>query len=153
LRGHPDFRSNDDRVHNRQAMNATIEECLKDRTSAYWVNKLNTAGVPCDRVMTLPEVFADPQVQDQEMVVSAEHPGHGEVKMLGFPIKFSERRLGSADPPPTSAPIPTRSCVNSAIRRKRLPAFAQPGSSDGRHSNGSENSRQQRGNSQEFELI
>jgi crotonobetainyl-CoA:carnitine CoA-transferase CaiB-like acyl-CoA transferase len=24
------------------------------------------------------------------MVVAAEHPGHGEVEMLGFPIKFAE---------------------------------------------------------------
>jgi crotonobetainyl-CoA:carnitine CoA-transferase CaiB-like acyl-CoA transferase len=90
LRNHPDFRSNDDRVRNRRAMNAAIEERLKSGTCAYWIEKLNTAGVPCDRVMTLPEVFADPQTRDQEMLVGVEHPGHGEVEMLGFPIKFSE---------------------------------------------------------------
>ncbi len=49
---------------------------------------LNAAGVPCGRVMGLSEVFADPQVIDQEMVLTQEHPGHGEVKMLGFPVKF-----------------------------------------------------------------
>jgi crotonobetainyl-CoA:carnitine CoA-transferase CaiB-like acyl-CoA transferase len=90
LRDHPDFRSNDDRIRNRRAMNATIEERLQSGSSAYWIEKLNTAGVPCDRVMTLPEVFGDPQTRDQEMVVSTEHPGHGEVRMLGFPIKFGE---------------------------------------------------------------
>jgi crotonobetainyl-CoA:carnitine CoA-transferase CaiB-like acyl-CoA transferase len=32
----------------------------------------------------------DPQVRDQEMVVEQEHPGHGTVRMLGFPLKFTE---------------------------------------------------------------
>jgi len=40
--------------------------------------------------MGLSEVFADPQVIDQEMVLSRDHPGHGDVRMLGFPIKFAE---------------------------------------------------------------
>ena len=40
--------------------------------------------------MTLPEVFANPQIRDQDMVVASEHPRHGEVKILGFPIKFTE---------------------------------------------------------------
>ncbi|MGC1886114.1 MAG: CoA transferase, partial [Stellaceae bacterium] len=81
---------NDDRVRNRRAMNAAIEQRLETAGTEYWIEKLNAAGVPCDRVMTLPEVFADPQTRDQEMVVAAEHPGHGEVEMLGFPIKFAE---------------------------------------------------------------
>jgi crotonobetainyl-CoA:carnitine CoA-transferase CaiB-like acyl-CoA transferase len=90
LRDHPDFRTNDLRVRNRQAMNAAIEALLKGDTSDYWIAKLNAAGVPCERVKTLPEVFADPQIIEQEMVVGIDHPGHGEVKMLGFPIKFTE---------------------------------------------------------------
>jgi crotonobetainyl-CoA:carnitine CoA-transferase CaiB-like acyl-CoA transferase len=90
LRDDPRFRTNDLRVENRRAINATIEERLESGTSDYWIEKLNAAGVPCDRVMSLPQVFADPQVIDQEMIVSTEHPGHGEVSMLGFPIKFTE---------------------------------------------------------------
>ncbi len=90
LRDHPDFRTNDLRVRNRRAMNAAIEARLAAGTSDYWIAKLNAAGVPCDRVKTLPEVFADPQIIEQEMVVKAEHTGHGEVEMLGFPIKFAE---------------------------------------------------------------
>ncbi len=90
LRGHPDFLNNELRVGNRRAINAAIEARLADETSGYWIDKLNAAGVPCDRVKNLPEVFADPQTIAQQMVVSAEHPGHGEVSMLGFPIKFAE---------------------------------------------------------------
>ncbi len=90
LRDNREFRTNDLRVRNRQAMNAAIEALLKGGASDYWIARLNAAGVPCERVKTLPEVFADPQIIEQEMVVGIDHPGHGEVKMLGFPIKFTE---------------------------------------------------------------
>ena len=90
LPSRPDYATAPDRSKNRKALNAEINKLTKKKSSETWVKEFNAAGVPCDRVMTLPEVFADPQTRDQEMVVGVEHPGHGEVEMLGFPIKFSE---------------------------------------------------------------
>src|SRR5205814_6012329 len=90
LRDDPRFRTNDLRVANRAAMNAAIEARLAGGTTEHWVATLNAAGVPCGRVMGLSEVFADPQIVDQEMVLTQDHPGHGAVRMLGFPIKFAE---------------------------------------------------------------
>jgi crotonobetainyl-CoA:carnitine CoA-transferase CaiB-like acyl-CoA transferase len=89
-RDEPRFATNDLRVANRAAMTEAVEAKLAGNTTEYWIDKLNAAGVPCGRVMGLAEMFADPQVIDQEMVISQEHPGHGTVKMLGFPIKFAE---------------------------------------------------------------
>ena len=90
LRADPRFATNDLRVQNRAAVNAAIEARLVTETTEYWIDKLNAAGVPAGRVMGLAEVFADPQVIDQEMMLSQDHPGHGTVRMLGFPIKFAE---------------------------------------------------------------
>ena len=90
LREDPRFRSNDLRVANRTAMNEAVEARLRGNTTAYWIEKLNAAGVPCGRILGLGEMIADPQIIDQEMVLSQEHPGHGTVRMLGFPIKFAE---------------------------------------------------------------
>jgi CoA:oxalate CoA-transferase len=90
LRDDPRFATNDLRVRHRSAMNAAIEARLMTNTTAHWIETLNAAGVPCGRVMGLAEVFADPQVIDQEMALTQHHPGHGDVTMLGFPIKFAE---------------------------------------------------------------
>jgi crotonobetainyl-CoA:carnitine CoA-transferase CaiB-like acyl-CoA transferase len=100
LRQDPRFASNDLRVANRAAINAAVEAKLAAGTTEEWIERLNAAGVPCGRIMGLPEVFADPQVLDQDMVLRQEHPGHGTVSMLGFPVKFTEAPCALRHPAP-----------------------------------------------------
>jgi CoA:oxalate CoA-transferase len=89
LLDHPDFADNAARIRNREALRALIHEKIGADTVEAWIERLNRAGVPCGRVLNLAEVFADPQVQAQEMAVEIVHPGHGPVRMTGFPIKLS----------------------------------------------------------------
>ena len=86
----PDFANVPQRMKHRERINAAINAKLGERTVAHWIETLNKAGVPCGRVMALSEVFADPQVQAQDMVLEVEHPGHGAVRMTGFPVKLSQ---------------------------------------------------------------
>jgi crotonobetainyl-CoA:carnitine CoA-transferase CaiB-like acyl-CoA transferase len=67
---------------------------------AHWIDKLNAAGVPCGRVLNLSEVFEDPQTQHQQMRITIEHPQHGPLDVLGFPIKFTDDPCRVHRPPP-----------------------------------------------------
>jgi crotonobetainyl-CoA:carnitine CoA-transferase CaiB-like acyl-CoA transferase len=75
-------------MRNRERLRALIDARIGAATVDAWIERLNGAGVPCGRVMNLAEVFADPQVLAQEMVLEVEHPGHGPVRMTGFPVKL-----------------------------------------------------------------
>ena len=100
LREHPAFRTNRDRFERRPAINALIEAETRKRPIAHWLDVLNAAGVPCGRVMSLPEVFADPQVRHQQMRITIDHPKHGPLDVLGFPIKFTDDPCRLHRPPP-----------------------------------------------------
>jgi CoA:oxalate CoA-transferase len=78
------------RVANRARINAIVGGKLARDTTAHWVELLNKAGVPCGPVNSVAEVFEDPQIVAQDMVMDVDHPGHGSVRLLGFPIKFSD---------------------------------------------------------------
>jgi crotonobetainyl-CoA:carnitine CoA-transferase CaiB-like acyl-CoA transferase len=100
LRERPEFRTNRDRFEHRPAINALIEAETRKRPIAHWLDVLNAAGVPCGRVMSLPEVFADPQVRHQRMRITIDHPKHGPLDVLGFPIKFTDDPCRVHRPPP-----------------------------------------------------
>ncbi len=97
----PDFATNDARVRNRARMNALINEKTVQKSVAHWIEHLNDAGVPCGRILNLAEVFADPQVLAQDMVLNVEHPGAGTVRMTGFPVKLSDTPAQLRLPAPT----------------------------------------------------
>jgi crotonobetainyl-CoA:carnitine CoA-transferase CaiB-like acyl-CoA transferase len=100
LRERPEFATNILRADNRAAINAEIEACTMRETSAHWIRVLNDAGVPCSSVMTMDEVFADPQVLDQQAVVTVGHPGHGQVSMLGSALHIDGAPLPVRRPAP-----------------------------------------------------
>ena len=90
LRVHPEFLTNRDRFERRAAINAIINAEIRKQPIAHWLEVLNAAGVPCGRVMGLKEVFEDPQIRHQQMKVTIDHPRHGPLDVLGFPIKFTD---------------------------------------------------------------
>ncbi len=94
------FASNAARVVRRAELNALIEERTREKPVEHWIGAINAAGCPCGRVMDLGEVFADPQVRAQEMVLDVEHPGHGSVRMTGFPMKLSQTPCAIQRPAP-----------------------------------------------------
>jgi len=96
----PRFGTNEKRIAHRAEINALINERMGRDTQANWIERLNAAGVPCGRVQTLGEVFEDPQVKAQEMVLDVAHPGHGTVRMTGFPVKFSATPCRMNQPAP-----------------------------------------------------
>jgi crotonobetainyl-CoA:carnitine CoA-transferase CaiB-like acyl-CoA transferase len=84
----PEFATNAARMAHKAALKPLIEARLRTLPVERWIERLNRAGVPCGRVLSLAEALADPQVQAQEMVLKVEHPGHGPVRMTGFPLKL-----------------------------------------------------------------
>lgn len=96
----PRFDTNTKRLTRRGEINEMINTALSGDTQENWIAALNKAGVPCGRVQSMTEVLTDPQVAAQEMVVTVPHPGHGDVKMTGFPLKFTNSPLEVRHPAP-----------------------------------------------------
>src|SRR5919106_6472115 len=49
----PEFKGAENRAENRAALNRALNEALKTKTSEYWVEKLNAAGVPCGPIYSV----------------------------------------------------------------------------------------------------
>ena len=84
------FTTVNDRVAHREELNQILTEALQARTASEWVTYLNERGVACGPIYNLAEVFNDPQIRHQQMLIEMPHPVHGTVTMLGLPVKLSE---------------------------------------------------------------
>lgn len=85
----PRFATNPVRLENRAALIPIIENIVRTRTVAEWLEKLRAAGVPAAPVNNLDGAFAEPPVAEREMIVEYDHPDAGRVRLPGNPIKMS----------------------------------------------------------------
>lgn len=84
----PRYDTGEKRREHRDELNELIQARIQARTRSEWIRILNDAGIPCGPINNLAEVFDDPQVLHQEMVIESPQPT-GPVKMPGFPLKLS----------------------------------------------------------------
>ncbi|BCG92903.1 CaiB/BaiF CoA transferase family protein [Mesorhizobium sp. 131-2-1] len=72
LASDPRFAEREARKQNRAALKALIEDALAGASAAAWEEKLNRAGVPAGRVLTIPQVLGERQVTERGMTTRFE---------------------------------------------------------------------------------
>lgn len=99
----PRFATNPERIRNRDTVVDAVQEILREKPSAYWIEELERINVSCGPINTLDQVFDDPQVQARGMQVAMPYPiaGKGTVDLIGNPLKMSETPVSYRHPPPS----------------------------------------------------
>jgi len=99
--GHPEwlederFATSSARSKNRHALNALIDEATRTNTTAYWVETMNAAGVPCGPINNMQQVFEDAQVKHLGIAQAL-----GETTYLGQPFTLSRTASAITSHPP-----------------------------------------------------
>ena len=90
LKEDPRFLTNKDRVANRDQLNAILAPVFETKTTAEWCEQLLKVGIPTGKIRTVAEIFEDPKLIGNRMVVEVDHPKAGRIKVLGNPLMMSE---------------------------------------------------------------
>ena len=86
----PRYRSNADRLVNRDSLVTEIERALSSHTVDEWVDRLLAEGIPCGPILDYAQVFDAPHTAARRMVEVVDHPVDGPVRTLGIPVKLGD---------------------------------------------------------------
>ncbi|WP_394790959.1 CaiB/BaiF CoA transferase family protein [Rhodoferax sp.] len=89
------------RYADRLLIENIVNAALLLQPSAYWLDKLRAARVPCGPVNDFAQALNDPKILARDMVVDVPLPGGDSVRMPGIPMKFSDSGTPQFQAPPT----------------------------------------------------
>ncbi len=89
------------RIANRDLVLRALDDVFCTRPAGDWLTELEAADVPVGPVNTMPNVFANPQVQHRGLRVTVDHPVSGHVDLLRNPVRMSESPIATYAAPPT----------------------------------------------------
>jgi len=101
LESDPRFDTAARRFQNAQELTAHLDEVFARRPAREWVRRFQEHNLLAAPVQDYEELVNDPQVIANAYIQEVERPGHGAVRMVGVPVKFSTtpgeiRRLAPA---------------------------------------------------------
>ena len=96
----PRFKERDERKKNRKALTPLVEEKLRQKPTAYWVEALNARDVPSGDILSLGAALAQPQVRHRGTLQSVEVPEIGPVPVFGLSAALEKTPGAVRTPPP-----------------------------------------------------
>ena len=85
----PRFRTNEDRLRNKETLAGLIEAELGGAPAAKWIACLEDAGVPCAPIQNVDQVISDAQTKALEILQQSLRTG---LTLVGLPISFDGKR-------------------------------------------------------------
>jgi crotonobetainyl-CoA:carnitine CoA-transferase CaiB-like acyl-CoA transferase len=96
----PRFRTNPDRVSNFAETVGLVQDALRTRSCASWVEALGAVGIPCAPINTLADLMADPHAASRGMFPTWTRPDLGTVRSVAYPVTTDGRKPGLRSAPP-----------------------------------------------------
>jgi crotonobetainyl-CoA:carnitine CoA-transferase CaiB-like acyl-CoA transferase len=97
----PGFATNAERVRNRDAVVAAVDESVAGIPLADLLPRLAALGVPAGEVRTLDRVYEWEQTRSQGLLVEVDHATAGRVTLPGPPLRFDGATPMTHSAPPT----------------------------------------------------
>lgn len=94
------FAERSQRVENYTSLAAELAPRFLSQPRAHWLERLTAQDVPNAPVLSIPDVFDDPQVRHMDSFYRIEHPVEGEVWGVKSPLRFNGQRLAQPSTPP-----------------------------------------------------
>ncbi len=101
LLGHPEwarderFATNASRVAHRAEMVRLVGEAIGQQPAAYWLERLEVAGIPAGPINSISQALADVQAQHRQMVRNLVG-----IPVVGSPVRIDGERADTDLPPP-----------------------------------------------------
>jgi crotonobetainyl-CoA:carnitine CoA-transferase CaiB-like acyl-CoA transferase len=84
-----------------ESLGEHIKAIFMTRSTEEWVELLTRNGVPCGPVKLTAELFDDPHVQAEGILLEFDHPVVGPVRMANSPLRMSDAETGARESSPT----------------------------------------------------
>ncbi|HYX64112.1 MAG TPA: CoA transferase, partial [Burkholderiales bacterium] len=85
----PEYATQEARSRNYGKAYAFVAEEMKQRTTAEWIDALERADIPVQRMNTLEDIVADPHLAATGYFRTVEHPSEGAIRSMAVPSEWS----------------------------------------------------------------
>lgn len=96
----PKYKSNTLRVEHRKELLEILSERFMEQTTREWLICFEGTGVPCGPINNIKQVFSNPQVAHNGLILEMDHPTSGRIAVPGPAVRFSSFEYSKAMTPP-----------------------------------------------------